>query len=208
MSKKKPQKVKKAPEKKPLTDQQKKFVENLHLTGKPTEAARKAGYSEKTARNAAYRLTTNDDILFELRKLKEQSQEKFQITEQMLVNELMSIAFFDITNLMMVDEYSGRIRMRDDLTKLPAHIRRGLKKVSQTSNSLSQSVSFEGHDKAWAIEKLAQHMGYLKGPNAGANGSDDGNRETLTTRINRLFGEYKKRRGYESGGNSEGSNGS
>lgn len=37
---------------------------------------------------------TKDDILAELRILKEQSQEKFEITEQMLVNELMNIAFF------------------------------------------------------------------------------------------------------------------
>jgi hypothetical protein len=146
--------------------------------------------------------------LAELRTLKEQSQEKFEITEQMLVNELMNIAFFDVTSVMMVDEYSGRVRIRDDLTKLPAHIRRGMKKISQTSNALSSSVSFEGHDKMAAIEKLATHMGFLKGPNAGANGGDERNRESLTGRINRLFGEYKKRRGAESGGNSEGSNGS
>lgn len=192
--------------KKKLTEQQKKFVENIHQGASGTKAAEAAGYSKKGARVQAHRLLTNDNILSELKKLKEESQEKFEITEQMLVNELMNIAFFDITTMMMVDEYSGRIRMRDDLTKLPAHIRRGLKKVSQTSNSLSQSVSFEGHDKQWAIEKLAQHFGFLKGPNGGANGGDEGDRETLTARINRLFGEYKKRKGSESGNHSEGSN--
>ncbi len=202
MSKKK-QKPK--PKKKqPLSEKQKKFVKEVHLSGNGTDAAKKAGYSSRSARQIAHRLLTKDDILAELKIIKEQSQEKFELTEQMLVNELMSIAFFDITTLMTVDEYSGRIKMRDDLTKLPAHIRRGMKKVSQTSNSLSQSVSFEGHDKMAAIEKLAQHMGFLKGPNAGANRGDDGNRETLTATINRLYGEYKKRRGAESGSNSEG----
>lgn len=199
-------KKKEQTKKKKLNPKQQKFVEELHLTGSPTEAARKAGYGAKNARNTAYRLTTNDDILHELKILKEKSQEKFDVTEQMLVNELMSIAFFDITTLMTVDEYSGRIRMRDDLTKLPAHIRRGMKKVSQTSNSLSQSVSFEGHDKMEAIKMLAQHMGFLKGPNAGANGADEGDRETITGRINRLFGEYKKRKGQDGGNNSQGSN--
>lgn len=202
--KKKKQKPK--PKKKqPLSEKQKKFVKEVHLSGNATDAAKKAGYSARSAKNQAHRLMTNDDILHELKIIKEQSQEKFELTEQMLINELMNIAFFDITTLMTVDEYSGRIKMRDDLTKLPAHIRRGMKKVSQTSNSLSQSVSFEGHDKMAAIEKLAQHMGFLKGPNAGANGGDNGNRETLTTRINRLYGEYRKRRGTEGEGNSEGS---
>lgn len=198
-------KAKKKTKKSKLTEKQKKFVKEVHLNnGNGTEAAKKAGYSPKSARNQAHRLMTNDDILHELKILKEKSQEKFEMTEQMLINELMNIAFFDITTLMTVDEYSGRIRMRDDLTKLPAHIRRGMKKVSQTSNSLSQSVTFEGHDKQWAIDRLAQHFGFLKGPNAGANGGDDGDRETITGRINRLFSEHKKRTRHESGSDSEG----
>lgn len=187
-----------------LTDQQKKFVQEKHLGANGSEAARKAGYSEKTARQQAHRLLTNDDILHELRILKEKSQEKFDLTEQMLVNELMNIAFFDVTTLMTVDEYSGRIKMRDDLTKLPAHIRRGMKKVSQTSNALSQSVNFEGHDKMAAIDKLAQHMGFLKGPNVSNGGGNPDDSESGLDRIRRIVRERAERLRKKRADNSEG----
>ncbi len=196
--------AKKKKSKPKLTKKQEKFVKEVHLSGNGSEAAKKAGYSKKAARVQAHRLLTNDNILDELKRLKAESQEKFDVTEQMLVNELMNIAFFDITTLMMVDEYSGRIRMRDDLTKLPAHIRRGLKKITQTSNALSSSVSFEGFDKMNAITKLGEHMGFLKGKNVSDGDGDPNDRETGLQRIQRIVRERAKRKGSESPSDSEG----
>lgn len=59
-----------------LNERQKKFCEHYVACGNAAEAARKAGYSVKTARHHGYRLLTNEHILLYIRELSTGPREK------------------------------------------------------------------------------------------------------------------------------------
>lgn len=56
-----------------MTDRQKRFAELFASCGNAAEAARRAGYSTRTARSQAQRLLTNADILAYVRQLQDQA---------------------------------------------------------------------------------------------------------------------------------------
>lgn len=55
-----------------MTDRQRKFAELYASCGNAAQAAREAGYSEKTARSQGQRLLTDVDILAYVRQLQDQ----------------------------------------------------------------------------------------------------------------------------------------
>lgn len=59
-----------------LNERQKKFCEYYVSCGNAAEAARKAGYSVKTARHQGYRLLTNEHIALYIRELSAGPREK------------------------------------------------------------------------------------------------------------------------------------
>lgn len=59
-----------------LNERQKRFCEYYVACGNAAEAARKAGYSVKTARHQGYRLLTNEHIALYIRELTDGSREK------------------------------------------------------------------------------------------------------------------------------------
>jgi len=56
-----------------MNDKQRKFAEHYAICSNAAEAARKAGYSERTARSQGQRLLTNVDIVKYIRKLQDQA---------------------------------------------------------------------------------------------------------------------------------------
>lgn len=59
-----------------MNDQQKKFAELFASCGNAAQAAREAGYSERTARQQGARLLTDVDILRYVRELQDQAAEQ------------------------------------------------------------------------------------------------------------------------------------
>ena len=56
-----------------MNEQQRRFAEYYSASGNAAEAARQAGYSERTARSQGQRLLTDVDILRYVRELQDQS---------------------------------------------------------------------------------------------------------------------------------------
>lgn len=56
-----------------MNERQRRFAEFYAASGNAAEAARLAGYSERTARSQGQRLLTNDDILRYVRELQDQA---------------------------------------------------------------------------------------------------------------------------------------
>lgn len=56
-----------------MTDRQRRFAEAFAACGNAAQAAREAGYSERTARSQGQRLLTNVDILKYVRELQDQA---------------------------------------------------------------------------------------------------------------------------------------
>ncbi len=71
---------KKQEKKNKLTPKKRKFVQEYILTRNATQAAKNAGYSEKTARTIGSKLLTNVDIQEALKKERKKLEENFTYT--------------------------------------------------------------------------------------------------------------------------------
>ena len=79
-----------------MTDKQKRFCEEYLIDFNATQAAIRAGYSEKTANRIASENLSKPDIQKYIAELQAESQERNQIKRDDIVNELKRIGFADI----------------------------------------------------------------------------------------------------------------
>ena len=75
-----------------LTIKQKKFADEYIISGNATDAAIKAGYSEKTARSQGQRLLTKADISDYIQKRMEELQDEKILTQKQILLMLSEIA--------------------------------------------------------------------------------------------------------------------
>lgn len=72
----------------PLNDKQRRFVGEYHVDHNATQAAIRAGYSAKTAKQIGARLLTNVDVAFALAEREERTAKKLEITVERLTEML------------------------------------------------------------------------------------------------------------------------
>ena len=74
-------------EEKKLTDKQMRFVEEYLIDLNATAAAKRAGYSAKTANEQGPRLLVNVSIAAEIQRRKRERQDRVEITQDLIVQE-------------------------------------------------------------------------------------------------------------------------
>lgn len=89
-----------------LNDRQQLFAQEYLVDLNATQAAIRAGYSQKTARSQGERLLTNVDIAAAIKDGIQERIKKTQITAERVLLELAAIAFMDIEKL---TEVGGKI---------------------------------------------------------------------------------------------------
>ncbi len=99
-----------------LTDKQKRFVAEYLVDLNATAAARRAGYSEKTACEQAARLLANVKVQTAVQEAKQARQERTEITQDMVLRETAKLAFFDIRKMFDKNGKPLDISMLDDDT--------------------------------------------------------------------------------------------
>ena len=82
-----------------LTPKQKRFVAEYLLDLNATAAAKRAGYSEKTACEQAARLLANVKVQTAVQEAEQARQERTEITQDMVLREMSKLAFFDIRKM-------------------------------------------------------------------------------------------------------------
>lgn len=130
-----------------LTAKQKKFVDEYLIDLNATQAAIRAGYSEKTARTQGNRMLTNVDIQNYLVKRQNKCQERTEITQDMIIDELAKIGLFDLTD----EEMAGLIKASDKIKALEL-----LGKHLGIFNKLDLDVKIQPVDKT--IEELDEYL--------------------------------------------------
>ena len=96
-----------------LTPKQEKFIQEYLVDLNATQAAIRAGYSEKTARASAARNMQNVNIQDALQEAREKQQERTEITADMVLMELKSIALDDAA-----DYQDSRLRYSNKIKAL------------------------------------------------------------------------------------------
>lgn len=145
-----------------LTDKQRRFVDEYLVDLNATQAAVRAEYSEKTARQQGQRLLTNVDIQAAIQEARVQQQERTQITADAVLREYAKIAFFDPRKLFQDNGQPKDITALDDDT---AGALAGLDVLEEYEGN-GRDREFVGYtkkykiaDKLRALEALGKHLG-------------------------------------------------
>lgn len=164
-----------------LNDKRKKFCHEYILDFNGTQAAIRAGYSAKTAKEQSSQLLTKLNIQNYLAELKQNVAEESGITKKQLIDELAKIAFFDIRKI--YDEENSLLNIHDFDDDSAASIAGIEVDEILEFNSTKGQKELTGytrkvklHNKIAAIERVSKMLGYdAPAKNEGRLVDKDGN---------------------------------
>lgn len=136
-----------------LTEKQKRFVDEYLVDLNATAAAKRAGYSEKTACEQGSRLLANVKVQEEIKKRQIKLQDKLEITQEKVLEELAAIAFANGTNFATIN-HKGQVSL------IPtSELSENKKKAVASIKEGQYGVEVKLHDKVRALELLGKHLG-------------------------------------------------
>ncbi|RXG18724.1 phage terminase small subunit [Leeuwenhoekiella aestuarii] len=147
---------------KKLTPRQKRFCEEYVIDLNQTQAAIRAGYAKRSAKEQASRLLTKDNILDYVQKLKDGVFEKLNFTHQDVIQKLDQWVNSDITIVLglSVDEVKSLPIEVRKLIKSFKHKRKTIK--TQDKTVVEDYIECSFVDKESALEMINKHNGFYK----------------------------------------------
>lgn len=145
-----------------LTARQARFVAEYLIDLNATQAAIRAGYSERTAKSQGQRLLTDVDVAEAIQAAQAKRATRTQISQDRVLSELARIGFADLRKA--VDWSGGTVTLKDS-TAIDDDTALALSEVSQGPNGIKIKL----HDKIAALDKLARHLGMFKGEGEGGD---------------------------------------
>lgn len=143
-----------------LTPKQKRFCAEYIINLNATQAAIKAGYSQKTARSIGQRLLTNVDIERAIQKEMEKREERTEITQDRVLEELGILGFSNIKDYMEHEASDKKFIMFKDINKIPDDKARAIEAIKV--NYEKGTIEFKLHSKAKALEMICRHLGMFE----------------------------------------------
>lgn len=149
-----------------LTPKQKRFVEEYLVDLNATQAAIRAGYSSKTARQIGEQNLSKLDIQTEIQKAMKDRSTRTEITQDRVLQELAKVGFADIKDFLTfrtertvvgyhkgeaVIDYSHVVELKNS-ENIDGSI------VSEVSLKDGQ-LKFKLHDKMKALQDIGRHLG-------------------------------------------------
>lgn len=157
-----------------MTPKQSQFVREYLIDLNATQAALRAGYSEKTAYSIGQRLLKEVEIAAALEDAMAERSKRTEISADMVLRELAKIGFADIRKAVqwranvtgMVEEEDGTQRLAVtnevqliDSDKLDDETAAAVAEVSQTAQG---GLKVKLHDKKGALDSIGRHLGMFK----------------------------------------------
>lgn len=165
-----------------LTPKQENFCQEYIKTGNASEAYR-ISYntktkSENTINVNASKLLSETKISLRVKELKEQLEEKHNITKDMILKELANIAFVRESEFYHDD---GRVKQLSELTdeQKSALASYQYKKINLGDGEYIEVPIFKAQDKLKAIETLNKMLGYNEPDRVEHSGETTQNIKTL-----------------------------
>jgi phage terminase small subunit len=139
-----------------LNPKQRAFVDEYLVDLNATQAAIRAGYAPRSARQHATRLLANDVISTAIAEGQAKRSERTQITADRVLEELAAVAFAHMGQYAVWGGEKVRLRESDEVDP------RAVAEVKQTVNQFGNNVGIKLHDKLGALAKLGDHLGLWK----------------------------------------------
>lgn len=137
-----------------LSEKQRRFVQEYLVDLNATAAAKRAGYSEKSAARIAVELLNKTQVSEAIKKAIDKRQSRTEITQDRVLQELASIGFAKGTDYASI--VSGVVLVHDS-DQLTEQQKAAIVSIKQTK----EGVEIKLADKYKALELLAKHLGLL-----------------------------------------------
>lgn len=135
-----------------LTPKQERFVAEYLVDLNATQAAIRAGYSDKAAKVTASRLLTNANVAEVIAERRGKLSNKLEITAERVLQEYARIGFADLRDFLTFNGKTVTFKASDQLTEDQA---RAVAEISETQHG----VRIKLHDKKGALDAIAKHLG-------------------------------------------------
>lgn len=163
-----------------LSHKQKRFVEEYLVDLNATQAAIRAGYSARSAKQTGSRLKQRPDVMAAVDAGRAKLSEKTGITQERVLSELARIGFANILDYMTLD-HEGLARVdlstlsRDQAAAIAA-VEVDTRRTRATDGAETaevEKVKFKLYDKRAALVDLGKHLGLFteKHEHAGKDGA-------------------------------------
>lgn len=139
-----------------LTERQARFVEEYLLDLNATQAAIRAGYSQKSAEKIGHQLLEKTRVREAIAEGKIRRSQRTEISADRVILELARIAFSDPREVMEWGPYGVRLKDSASLTEEQAA------SVAEVSEGKDGVMKLKKHDKVKALELLGKHIGIFR----------------------------------------------
>lgn len=170
-----------------LTPKQERFIEEYLIDLNATQAAIRAGYSEKTAGWIGQQLLVKTHIFEEISRRKKVASNSLQITYERILKEMARLAFVDSRNFFHKD---GTPIPINELSDDAAATLVGFDVVTVGNSELGfgQVMKYKIPDKNKALENLARILGYFEKDN-------NQKKAVMSIDLDRFFNDVLKKPG-------------
>ena len=141
---------------KKLTPKQEKFIKEYMIDLNGQQAAIRAGYSVKSAKEIASEMLTKPNIQAALGKKQAEQSKRLGISADRVMNELAKIGFANITDLANVNTAKVNLAASRDDTAAIQSVR---VKTIPTNDGKIVEREIKTHDKIKALENIGRRLG-------------------------------------------------
>ena len=150
-----------------LTDKQRRFVDEYLIDLNATQAAIRAGYSEKTSGSQSFDLLKKPEIKEYLATRQRDMEKRTEITQDRVLRELAKIGFADIRKAVnwgaevpVVNPETGEVLTANGVVLVSSgsiddDTAAAISEISQTA----QGIKIKMHDKKGALVDIGKHLG-------------------------------------------------
>lgn len=149
-----------------ISEKQKRFVDEYLIDLNATQAAIRAGYSEKTANEQASRLLTNVNIQNYLSERRKAIQQRTEITQDRIMREYAKLGFADIRKAVKWSPTLGNVDIDGNIVStngvqlvdsgdLDDDTAAAVAEIGQTA----QGIKIKMHDKKGALDSMSRILG-------------------------------------------------
>ena len=142
-----------------LSEKQATFVQEYLVDLNATQAAIRAGYSEKSAARYAVEMLNKTHVAEAIRSAMDARNQRVEISQDRILEELACIAFGDVRDVAEWTE-AGGVKLKDSDSLTPAQAA-AISEVSETTTKDGGNRRIKRHDKVKALELLMRHKGML-----------------------------------------------
>jgi phage terminase small subunit len=139
-----------------LTAKQEAFVREYLIDLNATQAAIRAGYSEKTAGATGFENLKKPEIASAIAAAQQVRSVRTEITQDRVLKEIARVAFGDPRDVMTWGP--GGVVLKDSATLTDDQAMQ-VAEVSETTSATGGSLKLKKHDKVKALELLGRHLG-------------------------------------------------